>query len=105
MILELLEKAAVEIKNTNAGKAFLKIENVPTSVKHNLPFRIASMLSTINQLHMLDNVSRVGIGLSGGADSLALLEAITILINSRDLSNIDMVPLYINQFMNLHNVA
>src|SRR5258707_6075014 len=105
MILELLEKAAVDIKNTNAGKAFLKIENVPTSVKHNLPFGIVSMLSTINQLHMLDNVRRVGIGLSGGADSLALLEAITILINSGYLPNIDMVPIHINQYMNLQKVA
>jgi|GEM_PF-6725453 len=64
-----------------------------------MPIAVVSMLSTIQQYHMLDDAHKLGIALSGGADSLALLEGIAFLINYNYLTSIEIIPIYINQYM------
>lgn len=64
-----------------------------------------SMLITVSELNMFKGVKRLGIGLSGGADSLALLDCIVYLLMQENIPKMEMLPIHINQFNTTEDIG
>lgn len=53
---------------------------------------------TMQRHQMLEGVHRLGVALSGGADSLAMLDLLVRLLNHRKEARVQLVPLHIRQY-------
>jgi tRNA 2-thiocytidine biosynthesis protein TtcA len=59
------------------------------------------MLDTLQRWNMLEGVKRLGIGVSGGADSLAMMEALFLLNAKGRISGVQLIPVFIDQYLDV----
>jgi len=83
---------------------FLITEDTSHFLTNKIPNATNTMLNTIREYRMFDNIHRLGVGLSGGADSIALLECTIYLMKVGLIPDLEVIPIHINQYMNLQNV-
>lgn len=62
------------------------------------PAALATVRSTIERYRMLDRVERLGVAVSGGADSLAMLDLLVHLAGPRGDASVELVPFYVKQY-------
>lgn len=68
----------------------------------------SSVMTTIRQYRMIEGLARVGVAVSGGADSIALLDILHQLRACEsfpDLDHVEIIPIHVNQYMRYDAVA
>jgi tRNA 2-thiocytidine biosynthesis protein TtcA len=60
---------------------------------------------TIDRHGMLAGVDRLGVAVSGGADSLAMLDVLVHLVGHRGDSSVELVPFYVKQYEHVDHAA
>jgi tRNA(Ile)-lysidine synthase TilS/MesJ len=76
----------------------IKLSTRRASSKQLAETDLKSVLQTMHRHRMLDGVHRLGIAVSGGADSLALLDVLVDLVHHQGRADVDLVPLHIRQY-------
>jgi tRNA 2-thiocytidine biosynthesis protein TtcA len=65
----------------------------------------AAVRRTIERHQMLDGIERLGVAVSGGADSLAMLDLLVHLAGHRGDGRVELVPFYVKQYPHVDHAA
>jgi tRNA(Ile)-lysidine synthase TilS/MesJ len=60
---------------------------------------------TIDRHRMLESVDRLGVAVSGGADSLAMLDVLVHLVGHKGDRSVGLVPFYVKQYAHVDHAA
>ena len=77
----------------------------PTSEPRFVPAVLATVKATIERYGMLDRVERLGVAVSGGADSLAMLDLLVHLVGPEGDGSAELVPFYVKQYSHVDDAA
>ena len=66
---------------------------------------LATVRETMARYRMLDGVERLGVAVSGGADSLAMLDVLVHLVGHKGGRRVELVPFYVKQYGHVDHQA
>lgn len=80
-------------------------DDEPPKAQHPDPSVLEAVRRTIDRHGMLSGVERLGVAVSGGADSLTMLDVLVHLVGHRGDRTVALVPFYVKQYAHVDHAS